>query len=708
MPRVAITHAPTRGRGLIDSLRMYHRGVDGDTTLDPEVPEGKVDRMRRELQTIRNRRSKTERRRFPNGIEDYVLITGFVLGALYLALITSMSTGVFGDSVAMDEASSRTFLDIGEPCLDRSDETFILIFIDNDAETVMIEPKNLMPSDELLIEWAWDNGSRTNESVPAGYGANVLLPFNDLEEGNHTLFVTAEAWNGTNTSDREVVELVQGSYPIHVESTTGGPSILAILPWSDAEEHRTAELLEEDESRACWTMTDMGRWAYLLIGAELGGGRETAMLSGGAAGIPAWWMAFTSLMLSVVTLFVIYPMLYKLYHNETDDMLTRQHTKALIADTINETAKRLSINVDWELYVAEEREVSIDIMVPFQFSDGTLSDVDDVRDAILRAILEEFAIFRIYKPVQLTVRPVGDGPLPDMETGIGVGGDNQRVEDVQDYTSFFRDLHLLSRVEEDVHGTLDAFFRARPMMHLRMATVSSDEEVVFVSVVYKPTLRLAFLRFKDTTEEIAEALEDHIVAEIGGVLQGRRVVIRARNQIQTLADRSSAGRVERMKSDDRVAAVARQDGFAGRVLQTKLFGDILSTVEFTANEKREFINRWGFWGLIGFVWIPFMASGVLVGSTIGLLSRMRFMTVLYATFIGGAAASITWAYTAEGIVSFMHQYKLEFVIPLAIVVFVGLAFLHMRTTKSRRQAELFEETLLDAFHADISEKYGGA
>ena len=56
----------------------------------------------------------------------------------------------------------------------------------------------------------------------------------------------------------------------------------------------------------------------------------------------------------------------------------------------------------------------------------------------------------------------------------------------------------------------------------------------------------------------------------------------------------------------------------------------------------------------------------------------------------------------------MHQYKLEFVIPLAIVVFVGLAFLHMRTTKSRRQAELFEETLLDAFHADISEKYGGA
>ena len=143
------------------------------------------------------------------------------------------------------------------------------------------------------------------------------------------------------------------------------------------------------------------------------------------------------------------------------------------------------------------------------------------------------------------------------------------------------------------------------------------------------------------------------------------------------------------------------------VLQTKLFGDILSTVEFTANEKREFINRWGFWGLIGFVWIPFMASGVLVGSTIGLLSRMRFMTVLYATFIGGATTSITWAYTAEGIVSFMHQYKLEFVIPLAIVVFVGLAFLHMRTTKSAVKRSCSRRPC-SMRSTDISEKYGGA
>ena len=69
-------------------------------------------------------------------------------------------------------------------------------------------------------------------------------------------------------------------------------------------------------------------------------------------------------------------------------------------------------------------------------------------------------------------------------------------------------------------------------------------------------------------------------------------------------------------------------------------------------------------------------------------------------------ASLTWAYTAEGIVTVMHKYKLEAAIPIAIIAFIGMAFLHMRSTKIRRQAELFEDTLLDSFHADIRDKYG--
>ena len=187
----------------------------------------------------------------------------------------------------------------------------------------------------------------------------------------------------------------------------------------------------------------------------------------------------------------------------------------------------------------------------------------------------------------------------------------------------------------------------------------------------------------------------------------RKLFIRTRNNIEKFSKKAGAGRVERTSSDpDRIAAVARQGGITGRMLQTKLFGDILSTVEYTANEKREFINKWGFWGLIVFVWIPFMASGVLVGAMLGLLSRMKFMRVLLACLFGGTAASVTWAYTAEGIVTIMHKYKLELMIPIAIIAFIGMAVLHMRSTKSRRQAELFEDEMFNIFHENVEEKYG--
>jgi len=89
-----------------------------------------------------------------------------------------------------------------------------------------------------------------------------------------------------------------------------------------------------------------------------------------------------------------------------------------------------------------------------------------------------------------------------------------------------------------------------------------------------------------------------------------------------------------------------------------------------------------------------------------MLSRMKFDRVLWATLIGGSAASITWAYTAEGIVTFMHKFRLEAIIPIAIIVFVGMAVLHLRSTKSRRQTELFEDTMVELFKSDIESKFG--
>jgi hypothetical protein len=54
----------------------------------------------------------------------------------------------------------------------------------------------------------------------------------------------------------------------------------------------------------------------------------------------------------------------------------------------------------------------------------------------------------------------------------------------------------------------------------------------------------------------------------------------------------------------------------------------------------------------------------------------------------------------------MHKYKLELMIPIAIIAFVTMAVLHMRSTKARRQAELFEDEMFNVFHDNIEEKYG--
>ncbi len=689
-----------------------------DNTIDESVDSKPVDKISKELANIRKRRNTSSTRRFPSAIEDWTLLAGIGYGALYALLIFGMSAGVFGESTSLDHWASDTFLDAGEQCEELSDTPWIHAYPDNDVEVLKISGRNLATGLTVINWTVTPLGENAGEPFQGEVleKNNARLDFEEWETGNYDITVLVDIYQiGSNLTNKNETDRLndtsQISKTFEFEITTSD-NALAFLPFVDSDVKREGHILEVGP-RSCWSVTDLGNWGFVLMGAELGGGRETAMLTGGAAGIPAWWMAFVSLSLSVISLFLAYPVMYKLYHQETDDMLSRTHIKKVVADVLRNNENRLKINIDWDLYKIEVRDLSIDIMVPYSNTDATFSDTADVRSEILKDILDEFALFRVYKPVQLTVRSIGENQAIDFETGVGVGSGMVEDDDSeeQDYTTFFRDLHLLSKVEDDVRESVKGYFRANPDLILQMATVTSEDSIIFVRVAYKPNQRFAFFRFKDSNVDIEKNLRKFISRENPELVGVQELIVKGRNLVSTLADRSGAGRVEKQagsasSEDMRMAAVAKQDGLGGRVLQTKLFGDILSTVEYTANEKREMINKWGFWGLIVFVWIPFMASGVLVGAMLGLLSRMKFMRVLWATFVGGTIASLTWAYTAEGIVTVMHKYKLEAAIPIAIIAFIGMAFLHMRSTKIRRQAELFEDTLLDSFHADIKEKYG--
>ena len=674
------------------------------------------DKVAREISEIRRRRTKTEKKRFLSNKEDYVLFAGIGYGLLFALVLFGMSSGIFGSSTTLDHKASETFLDTGEECEDIADTPWIHIFPENDLEYMSLAGHNLVDGFALMNYTITEVGNSEWQGVSEEVVEEVddgrayfKAPFETLEVGEYEINFEVTILNSSNLTTASIVEdgsKIEKTIGFELEITDGG--FFSFLPFVDSDS-RSEVRITDAGSRTCWTTKDLGDWGYILMAAELGGGRETAMLTGGTAGIPAWWMAFISLSLSAVTLLVIYPIMYKIYHQDTDDVLSRTHISRLVEDTLNKTAKRLNILVDWELYKIESRELSIDIMVPYKNTDATLSDSKDVRAEVLREILEEFAIFRVFKPVQLTVRTIGINQAIDFDSGVGVGtgAEGATLDEEQDYSSFFSELHTLSRVEDEVRDSLDLFFTRRSDVKMEGAVVTSDDSVIFVSVIYRPTQRFAFFRFKKTTDEVEVELYRYISERNNDLLGSQELIVKARNQISTLADRSGAGRVESGgKDDDRIVAVAKQDGLGGKMLQTKFLGDTLSTVEYMANEKREMINKWGFWGLIVFVWIPFMASGVLVGAMLGLLSRMQFSRVLAATFIGGAIASVTWAYTAEGIVKFMHQYKLEAVIPLIIIVFIGAAFLHIRSTKVRRQTELFEDTLLDNFHADVHAKYG--
>ena len=696
---------------------MGEASIGEEMPKEAPEPESKSDSLLKELNEIRRRRTDGDKRSMFAKKENPVLFVGVMYGIIYGALILSMSSGMLGQSTAMDHGASKTFLDIGEePCNEIDDEPWIHIFPNEDAEVFSLNVYNLPAGYAILtyniVEEGTSSSSNSSETTRVLEDENnrvhAKADYSELEEGNYVVSLSIEMYDTKESAENNTIpptmEELQKSVDFELEITTKG---FAFLPFGGDETVREVRITDSGP-RSCWSVQELGNWGYILLVAELGGGRETAMLAGGAAGIPAWWMAFNSLSLSIFSLLIAYPIMYKVYHQEADDILSRNHIIRLVDDIISKCERRLGISIDHELAKVEPRDLSIDIMVPYKNTENTLSDSKTIRDEILREVLDEFALFHVFKPVQLTVRSIGSNQAIDFDSGVGIGvGDRDDDDAPENYTSFFEELHSLSRIEDEVRDSLDLFFVRDNTLKLENAVITSDDRIVFVSIIFKPTTRFAYFRYKRLASEVEDELRTYISDRNRDLLTSQELIVKARNQVSTLADRSGAGRVEtKGDKDERIAAVARQDGFGGRMLQTKLLGDILSTVEYTANEKREMINKWGFWGLIVFVWIPFMASGVLVGAMLGLLSRMKFMRVLIATMVGGFIASITWAYTAEGIVRIMHKYKLEAVIPIIIIVFILAAILHIRSTKNRRQTELFEDTLLDNFHNDIKEKYG--
>jgi len=679
--------------------------------LPEETEKGSLDR---ELDLIRARR-EGDKRFFRGAFEDYTLLTGLIIGAVFFGGVFIMSSGwVASDSIIVDKTLSTTPFDPGDECVDRSGEVWFNVYYDVDGHVLKVISHNVDSEVQTVIGLTIiipESDSITKLQGSIGDQDLEFDPDELLEFGHYN--ATIAIWQVSTDANPE--SLTQAELQALIDENTA----IAIKSF-EIENSVHVEIIDEDP-RSCWTIQGLGNWGWIMMGAEWVGGREAAMLTGGSAGIPAWWMAIISLGMSLFFLCVQYPLMHKMYHRDTHDILNDEQLSRLIRRTLRQSTEKLHIDIDFDELKMQLRTISIDVLVPYTTRSTTIEQPSDIRAVLTKSLLEEFAVFGEMKPLQMKILCIDQGIHESHEGNRRSLTPGEIPVLMEDYSKFFTTMSTYGWLEVAANNSLNRWFKKHDLVDYGTA-VLADEDAVFVRVIYKPVMRFTYFLFKSTYQDMQEDLHAHLSQDLQKHLEGRVLVVSARNEKATLSDRAMAGRVEDptlgayglarkgslldpviggiipvsdSEKEELVgeALVARQGGITGALLQNPFMGDILSGVEYIANKNQDRIEKYGFWFLIVFVWIPFMASGVLVGAMLGLVARMRFQRVLAACLMGGTAASLTWAYTAKGIIEFMERYHAEAFIPFVILLAIGFTLMHLRRNKRKRREELFRESM---------------
>ncbi len=667
-----------------------------------EIKHSENNSLDKELDRIRLRRTD-KNKRFPKTFDDVVLIFGLVAGIVFFGGVTLLSSGMLaGDSIILDETLSKTPLDTGGECVDNLGAVSFSIFIEN-HDDVTVRSKNVLLDKFSVLVVKITNYTDSEpyyEYYETDIG-NVDFSFEleeDVYDGHYLL--SAQIFQSLDDNELDVTNKSTFEDASSELQRNGDEKIV------DLEVSGHSLEISDPEPRDCFTMTEFGYWGWALMAAEWAGGRETAMLTGGSAGVPAWWMASISLGMSIFFLCVQYPLMHRMYHRDIDDILTKKQLFRLIERTLIKSEGDLRISINFDELKMQERAISIDIIIPYITTNKTIGEATDIRARLTKDLLEEFSIFGEMRPLQIKSICL-DGKNNTSNNEFILSSDlslivSERSPLSEDYSIFFSGLGANGKLEEEIIHVLDKWFRKHNLLDYGSAIIV-DEESVLIRVIYTPMMKFSYFLYRKSFIDMQDDLNDFLLMNLEDLLGDRELIVSARNEKASLSDRAVAGRVELgANQDDLVgeAMVAKQAGLTGVLLQNPFMGDILSSVEYVAHSNRSRIDKYGFWGLIVFVWIPFMASGVLVGAMLGLVARMRFRRVLLACLVGGSAASITWAYTARGIIEFMEKYHAQTFIPFLILLAFVFTFLHLRRNKRRRREELFRESM--AFFAGSS------
>ncbi|MBT6073202.1 MAG: hypothetical protein HOH07_07125, partial [Euryarchaeota archaeon] len=507
------------------------------------------DSLDRELDRIRLRRTDKDKK-FPKTFDDVVLIFGVIAGIVFFGGVTLLSSGMFaGDSILIDQTLSKTPLDTGGECRDMQGELWYQIY--SEHLEIFVETHNARDekSSVLVVRFTDLNESDIGEVHYQSGQGDIDISFtlsDEINPGDFLLIVSF--YQGDYDSELSVTNSTTFSEVSEKLKMVGNEKIVDL----EVTTHSSIYISDPDP-RACFTMEILGGWGWILMAAEWAGGRETAMLTGGSASVPAWWMAFISLGMSIFFLCVQYPLMHRMYHRDTDDLLTDKQLRRLIERTLRKSENDQRITIKFEEMKMQERAISIDVIIPYNTTNKTIGQATDIRAAFTRDLLEEFAVFGEMRPLQIksiSLDGINLNQNPEfiLSSNLSIIGSERSILS-EDYSSFFSGLSANGKLEDETIHFLNKWFKTNNLIDYGSAIIVDDESVL-IRVIYTPIMRFSYFFYRKSFVDMQEDLTDYLSEVLAKNLGPRELIISARNEKATLSDRALAGRVELGSNQD--------------------------------------------------------------------------------------------------------------------------------------------------------------
>ena len=237
-------------------------------------------------------------------------------------------------------------------------------------------------------------------------------------------------------------------------------------------------------------------------------------------------MAFVSLGMSIVFLYIQYPLMHKMYHREAEEALNERQVRRLIVRVLENSQNEASIKIDFDLLRMQERSISIDVFVPYVTDSRSIMTKTDVRSILMRDLLSEFSIFGEMRPLQLRVQSVSQARVEEsivLTSKFGMQGFNPENVD-GDYRPFFESISLIGTIEDTARPVIKALLDQYDLVD-EGTLVSADHAAVYVRMIYRPRMRFSYFMFPRNFIEIEESLSERLENGLGSLLDDRKVVV---------------------------------------------------------------------------------------------------------------------------------------------------------------------------------------